>query len=236
MKIWGYWATAGWAVVAFFAGQFVALAAVAWWLRPDSMNVLLGTPYDGKFVTLFILISNPVTAAVLVLAALLLRAQPSDYLALSLPRARDLTVGVVWLVGLIAVSDALLYASGHALVTPFQLQSYDTAAAEGWLPAMLIAAILVAPAGEEIIFRGFLFRGFARTEKDARTAIVVISVMWAVLHIQYDWTGMLQIFVVGLFLGVVRWRSGSTFLTFILHALFNLEGTLETALQIKYFS
>ena len=67
-------------------------------------------------------------------------------------------------------------------------------------------------------------------------AIVVISVLWAALHIQYDWAGMLQIFVIGLFLGFVRWRSGSTLLTFVLHALFNLEGTMETVLFVKFFS
>ena len=47
---------------------------------------------------------------------------------------------------------------------------------------------------------------------------------------------MLQIFIIGLFLGWVRWTSGSVLLTFFLHALFNLEGTIETVLAIKYFS
>jgi hypothetical protein len=119
-------------------------------------------------------------------------------------------------------------------VTPFQLQSYTSAVAEGWLPAMLFAAIIVAPAGEEIMFRGFLFRGWARSERSTWPAIVAISVCWAVLHLQYDWTGILQIFVIGLFLGWTRWRSGSTLLTFLLHALFNLEGTMETVLQIHF--
>jgi uncharacterized protein len=121
-------------------------------------------------------------------------------------------------------------------VTSFQLQSYTSAAAEGWLPAMLIGAILVAPAGEEIMFRGFLFRGWARSERSVWPAIVVISALWAGLHVQYDWTGVLQIFVIGLFLGWMRWRSGSTLLTFILHALFNLEGTLETVAQVHFFA
>ena len=67
-------------------------------------------------------------------------------------------------------------------------------------------------------------------------AIVVISLLWAGLHVQYDWTGILQIFVIGLFLGWTRWRSGSTLLTFLLHALFNLEGTIETVLQMQFFS
>jgi hypothetical protein len=116
------------------------------------------------------------------------------------------------------------------------VQSYTTAAAEGWLPALLLGAVIVAPAGEEIVFRGFLFRGWARSDRTMWPAIVVISLLWAALHVQYDWTGILQIFVIGLFLGWMRWRSGSLLLTFLLHALFNLEGTLETVLQIHFFS
>jgi uncharacterized protein len=159
-----------------------------------------------------------------------------DYLALNWPQTRFVVIGIGWLIVLIAVCDAALYLSGRALVTPFQLQSYTTAAAEGWLLPMLGAAILVAPAGEEIMFRGFLFRGWARPDRPAWPAIVVISLLWALLHIQYDWTGMLQIFFVGLFLGWMRLRSGSVLLTFLLHALFNLEGTLETLAEVHFFA
>jgi membrane protease YdiL (CAAX protease family) len=145
-------------------------------------------------------------------------------------------VGIVALVAVIAIGDALLLLSGRDLVTSFQTQSYATAAAEGWLVPMAAAAIILAPAGEEVMFRGFLFRGWARSERSAWPAIVVISILWAVLHVQYDWAGMLQIFIVGLFLGWIRWRSGSTLLTFVLHALFNLEATVETVLLMRFFS
>jgi membrane protease YdiL (CAAX protease family) len=232
---WGYWATTAWAAVAFLVGQFAALTTVVLW-RSAKLNAIIDTPYDGVLVTLFILISNPITVAILWLAARLARAQAIDYLGLHWPQAREVTRGIVVLIGLIAVSDALLYLSGRDLVTPFQLQSYTTAAAEGWLPAMLVAAIVVAPAGEEVLFRGFLFRGYVQSERSAWPAIVAISLLWAALHIQYDWTGILQIFVIGLFLGWMRWRSGSTLLTLLLHTLFNLEGTLETVLQIRFFS
>src|SRR5580704_5514695 len=235
MKIWGYWTTLGWAILAFLAGQFIGFGLLLW-LRAGSWNVILETPYDGVLVTLFILISNPVTVGVLALAVRFVRADQAEYLALKWPPTRYVTVGIAWLVGLIAVCDALLYFSGRTLVTPFQLQSYTTAAAEGWLLPMAFAAIVVAPAGEEIMFRGFLFRGWARTERSTWPAIVVISLLWAGLHIQYDWTGVLQIFVIGLFLGWTRWRSGSTLLTFLLHALFNLEGTFETLVQMHFFS
>jgi uncharacterized protein len=232
---WGYWATIAWAVVAFLVGQFAALAVVVLW-RAGRINAILETPFDGELVTLFILISNPITVAVLWLAAWLSKSNAADYLGLRWAPARSVMIGLVLLVALIVLSDGLLYFSGRELVTPFQLQSYTTASAEGWLPAMWIAAVIVAPAGEEITFRGFLFRGFATSQRSAWPAIVVISILWAILHIQYDWAGMLQIFIIGLFLGWVRLTSGSVLLTFMLHALFNLEGTLETVLQIKFFS
>lgn len=227
MKIWGYWTTLGWSIVAFLAGQFVGFGVLLWLRRGDWDSILL-TPFDGVVVTIFVALSDPVAIGVLAIAVSLTRSDLSDYFALKWPATRDLTFGVVALVVLIAAGDALLYASGRDLVTGFQLQSYTTAAAAGWLPAMLAAAILIAPAGEEAMFRGFLFRGWVRSPRSVWPAIIVISILWAMLHIQYDWTGILQIFVIGLFLGWMRWRSGSLVLTFLLHALFNLEGTLET--------
>ncbi len=234
-KTWGYWATLGWAFLAFAAGQPVALAVIVVW-HAGALSSLFETPYDGKFVALSVFISTPITVAVLALAVWLARARFAEYLALCWPPTRYVIQGIAWLVGLIAVGDALLYFSGRPVVTPFQEQSYTTAAAEGWLLPMLAAAILVAPASEELMFRGFLFRGWARSDRTTWPAIVVISLLWATLHVQYDWTGILQIFVIGLFLGWTRWRSGSTLLTFVLHALFNLEGMIETALQMRFFS
>jgi len=184
-------------------------------------------------VTIILLVANPITIAVIVFAVLLARADLSDYLAIKWPQRADVVIGLVSLIILIALSDALLYFGGEALVTPFQLQSFKTAEAEGWLPAMLGATIIVAPAGEEVMFRGFLFRGWARSQRTVWPAIVVISLLWAALHVQYDWAGILQIFIVGLYLGWLRLRSGSMLLTFVLHALFNAEGTMETFVQLR---
>jgi CAAX protease family protein len=231
MKIWGYWTTLGWSIVAFLVGQFAGFGALLW-LRGGDWDSVLQTQFDGVLVTIFIAIANPVTIAVLAIAVRIARSDLSDYFALKWPAAHDLRLGIGTLVVLIAVGDALLYLSGRDVVTAFQVQSYTTAAAAGWLPAMFAAAILIAPAGEEIVFRGFLFRGWVRSPRAVWPAVIVISILWAMLHIQYDWAGVLQIFVIGLFLGWMRWRSGSLLLTFLLHALFNLEGTLETLVLI----
>jgi hypothetical protein len=232
MKIWGYWTTLGWSIVAFLVGQFAGFGVLLW-LRGDWDSVLQ-TPYDGALVTIFIVVSNPVAVGVLAIAVALARSDLSDYFALKWPAAHDLTFGIAALVVLIAAGDALLYLTGRDLVTGFQRQSYTTAAAVGWLPAMFAGTIVIAPAGEEAMFRGFLFRGWVRSPRLVWPAIVAISILWAMLHIQYDWTGVLQIFVIGLFLGWMRWRSGSLLLTFLLHALFNLEGTLETLALVHF--
>jgi uncharacterized protein len=233
MKAWGYWTTLGWSVFAFLLGQFVGFGVLLW-LRGGALDSVLQTPFDGVLVTIFIVLSNPVTIGVLVIAVRLARSNLSDYFALKWPSGRDVSLGIVGLVVLIATTDALLYVTDRDLTTQFQLQSYTTAAAAGWLLPMLAAAILVAPAGEEAMFRGFLFRGWVRSSRSAWPAIVVISILWATLHIQYDWAGMLEIFAAGIFLGWMRWRSGSLVLTFLLHALFNLEATLETLAVVHF--
>jgi uncharacterized protein len=234
MRIWGYWGTLGWAFLAFVASQFLALAALLL-LGISDLDSLVNAPFDGKLVTLFIVIANPIMISIIVLAVVAARAPLADYLGLTVPPRRYAGIGVACLIGLIAIGDALLYLGGYQLVTPFQVQSYTTAAAEGWLAALWISAVVIAPAGEEVLFRGFLFRGWARSDRAAWPAIIIISLLWAALHVQYDWTGIVQIFVVGLFLGWIRWRSGSTVLTFLLHALFNVEGTLETVVQVHLF-
>ncbi|HTV34809.1 MAG TPA: CPBP family intramembrane glutamic endopeptidase [Xanthobacteraceae bacterium] len=232
-KILPYLATMAWAVVAFLAGQAAALAVLLRWYHGD-VEALYAAQYDGAVVTLSVLVLNPVIVGVLMFAVRLSGAKPAEYLALVWPPMRTVMAGIIGIVVIIALTDALLFVSGRAIVSDFQTVSYTTAAAEGWLPLMWIATVLVAPAGEEILFRGYLFRGFVRSERSAWPAIIVISLLWASLHLQYDWTGMTEIGVAGLFLGWVRWRSGSTLLTFLLHALFNLEGMLETVAQVKH--
>ena len=116
MKIWGYWTTLGWSIVAFLAGQFVGFGVLLW-LRRGDWDSVLQTPFDGVLVTIFVALSNPVTIGVLAIAVRLARSDLVDYFALRWPSAGDLTIGIAALAGLIVASDALLYLSGRDLVT-----------------------------------------------------------------------------------------------------------------------
>jgi uncharacterized protein len=89
---------------------------------------------------------------------------------------------------------------------------------------------VVAPIGEETMFRGFLFRGWHRAARDAWPVIIVIALLWALSHLQYDAFSMAQVFSSGLVLGWFRWKTGSTIPSMLLHGLLNCESMLETSL------
>ena len=96
--------------------------------------------------------------------------------------------------------------------------------------------VVATPIGEEIIFRGFLFRGWLKSPRDVWPVIVATALLWAIIHLQYDWYVIGQIFVGGVFLGWIRWATGSTILTILLHALINTEGMIETFVDVKWLS
>jgi uncharacterized protein len=94
--------------------------------------------------------------------------------------------------------------------------------------------VIAAPVAEEIMFRGFLFRGWVRSERSAIPGILIISALFAAIHVQYDWFGMLQVFFIGLLLAIARWRSGSTLLTILMHVIANLWATIESMIKVEW--
>jgi membrane protease YdiL (CAAX protease family) len=230
MKIWGLAATLGFAVLAFLFGQAVGIGALSAAMGADPS---LGG-YDGSAITLSLLVGNPVQVVTLALAVQMTGEDLLAYFALDLPRWRDVTIAVAGLAVVILVGDVLTLAFGRDLVPPFQLQIHRSAQAEGALISLWLALIVVAPVGEELLFRGFLFRGFVREPRDALPGILAIALIWSLLHIQYDWFGAGLVFVIGVLLGYVRLYSGSTTLVILLHMLLNLESVLETVVVLGW--
>jgi membrane protease YdiL (CAAX protease family) len=156
--------------------------------------------------------------------------QAADYLGWIVPNPRDAAVMLAVTVALNFGFDALnYYLLGRDLVMPVDINTYRNAreVGEGELVGLWILLVVAAPLSEEIVFRGFLYRGWARSPRDVVPAVVVISALWAMLHVRYDWLLILQIFLFGLVLGWARWRSGSTMLTFAMHAFNNTWTMVE---------
>ncbi len=156
-----------------------------------------------------------------------------EYLAVRRPSRNDLALGIGTLAVFIPVSDSLMYLSGRPIVPEFMVDAWQTA---GFLPLLILALVVAAPVGEELFFRGFLFRGWAESRLGPAGAIVLTSVLWAVIHLQYDWFQISHIIAGGLLLGWLRYRSDSTLLTILLHGLMNLVATIEAAVQVELLS
>jgi membrane protease YdiL (CAAX protease family) len=237
MKPWGRLASFGLGFIAMLAGQIAALFVLGWWLGVG-LSTMPDFSGDGVAVTLIIIVSTPIQLALLAAFAQRSGGSATEYLGLVWPRRSEVVFGVAAIVALIIAGNVLSWLLGKSIVTSFQTDIFRTADAAGWLPALLllVAVVVVTPIGEETLFRGFLFRGWLRTPGEAWPVIIATSALWAIIHIQYDWYVTGQIFAFGLLLGWMRWATGSTLLTILLHALINMEGMFETFLAQKWLS
>jgi membrane protease YdiL (CAAX protease family) len=231
VKPWGRWATLGLGLIALLGGQMVALIVLIRWFGV-SLARWSDLVTDGSLVTVSVCIATVVQVLLLAVMARRTGAGAAAYLGLTAPRKHDLVLGIVAIVIFTAAADGLSALLGHNLVTQFQLDIYRSASATGWLPWLLLTLIVVAPIGEETLFRGFLFRGWHRSPRDVWIVIMATALLWALTHVQYNPYYMAQVFVIGLVFGWFRYNSGSTILTMVLHGLVNLEGTLETVWAI----
>ena len=233
---WGLWATLGWVILAFILSVIAGLVVLLIW-RPDAiMGGGADMLKDGEVISITTIASAVVQVGMLALAARLARWPAGEYLGLVRPATRPALIAIAILIVFLLGYDGLTYLLGRDIVTPFQVDTYRTARDGGTLPLLWLTFVFVAPVAEEIMFRGFLFRGWVRSERSAIPAILVISLLFAAIHVQYDWFGILQVFFIGLLLAVARWRSGSTLLTILMHVLANLWATIESMIKVEWLS
>jgi len=83
---------------------------------------------------------------------------------------------------------------------------------------IIVIAVVIAPVLEEVLFRG-LFQSMLRgVAKNAWTAIILISVLFALLH---PWTHWPALFALSMCLGYAYEKSGSLLRPIFIHSLFN---------------
>jgi len=226
------WAAAG--IVAWFMAQFAVVLVYMAWIGPDADMKKLAT--NGFLLALATILAGPIWVGVMALAARWRGWSAGDYLALSMPKRGEVLVGIACLAPLLIAFDFLGLALGRDVVPPFMRDSYISAQASGALILFFLAVVVVGPVAEEVAFRGFLFRGLSETWLGVAGTLAITSALWAAMHIQYDYIITVQIFVIGLVLGWLRWASGSTLLTIILHVMTNLAATVQAAIKVDWLS
>ncbi len=85
-----------------------------------------------------------------------------------------------------------------------------------------VIAVILAPLWEELTFRGFLLSALAKTRLGFWGAALISNILWASLHGMYSWAGLVSVFVAGLILSWLVWRTGSVKPAIITHAIGNL--------------
>jgi membrane protease YdiL (CAAX protease family) len=144
---------------------------------------------------------------------------PRAALALE-PPARPL----LW-VGAALLSAALLYSSAE--LTLRLIPSTGEAPIQtfvSWPSGMLCFAALgvLLPAGEEVFFRGYLYRAALGLGRGA--AFVLTLLLFIALHAEQswgNWGGLLSIAIAGVVLTALRAASGSALIPAIAHVLYN---------------
>lgn len=231
VKPFGVFGTFAIGALALLAGQLSGIIALSGWygLKLGEVATLA---QDGGALVVFIFVSATVQCVVLFWAASS-RGNAAEYLGYRLPRRGEVVIGIVVLAALIIVGDTVSWLAGRNIVDRFQSDIYQAAINANLLPAMLVAITIFIPIGEETLFRGFLFRGWLKTPQHAWPVIVFTAGLFAIIHVQYDWFLIAQVFAFGVLFGWIRWASGSTILTMVMHAVVNLEGMVETMLTFS---
>ena len=163
------------------------------------------------------IVACPLTVAVLWYAVQMIRRDFTQYLALNWPSSSELLRALV--ITMILLSVAVLAIS---FVGATEISPNPYASAQWGLLTFLIGGCIAVPVAEEFVVRGFMFRGWSESFLGPVGSIVLTSIMWALIHTQYDWFGRSWIFVLGVVLGYLRWRSNSTWLAVIVHSANNI--------------
>jgi membrane protease YdiL (CAAX protease family) len=232
---WKFWGSMGWttlAVVLGIAAQFLVLVLIFAWVDPagemSDSELDLYTSH-GVTISLAAIAVVPAELAIVWAAIRYARVPLTDYLALVRPRARDVLVGIAAILLLLPLADLAAYVLGVPMVPPFVVDAYTTARDTNTLVLLAVALVVAAPLAEEVLFRGFMYRGLSVTRVGVIGAILIPTALWTILHQQYDAFYLGYVFVLGLVFGWLRWRSGSILVPMIVHALVNAAALVQTA-------
>jgi len=156
-----------------------------------------------------------------------------NYIGFKEPLKREWVQWLLILAAFLFLSDGVSWLLHQPIVPPFMVDAYKTASS---LPALLFAIVVVAPIFEEIFFRGFLFQGIRYSRLGPIGAIGITSLIWAVIHLQYDIYGMATVFALGLLFGIARLKTDSIHLLMVMHSFVGLVATMETAFYVSSMS
>jgi len=238
-KIWGPWATAGWGLlillIFFLAQIIVGIVYVIIKLVSDSnispeilMNELQN---DGALLSTGTIAGAIIGVGAVIFFSWIRKGMPvRQYLAIRLVDEKILFkwigIGIIFVIA----ADTLTYVLDRPIVPEFMLEAYKTA---GFIPLLWFAVCVAAPVSEEVLFRGFFLVGFKNSKMGPVIAVLLTSFIWTIIHVQYGWYELSQIFIIGILFGAARIKTGSLKPPVIMHSVLNIIATIEAAIAVS---
>jgi membrane protease YdiL (CAAX protease family) len=86
---------------------------------------------------------------------------------------------------------------------------------------MLFVIGVGAPLSEELLFRGFLFSGLAKSRLGLVGTSILTTLLWTIMHWGYSVFGLIEVLAIGLYFSWLLIRTGSLWTTIFCHAVYN---------------
>ena len=231
-RVWGFWGSALWGIVIFaamFAGQIGGIALMVWHHgAPMTLASMQDVGREPVALALSVIMGLPTTAAVVWLAIRIKGMSFADYLVLRWPSWMQLLLGAIGLILIVVAWETMSRALGREATPGFMTELLKSGRDKGGALILLFAFSFAAPMSEELIARGFLFRGWSESFLRVPGTILLSSLVWTIVHVQYDLYFLAEVFSIGLWFGYMRYRAQSLWLTIVLHALNNLTAVVLT--------
>jgi membrane protease YdiL (CAAX protease family) len=229
---WWWWAAivlVAVAILAQTAGMLIAVTAMAAaepWIGSISLSgealSSLATPAG-----LCVLIVGQLTSLAIIWLAADFRGMRASVLRLRPPYPGVLVCLVAGLVVLAVTNTAEI---ALHWINGTDVFSDSRALASGLLSPLwwgtLIVAVILAPLWEELAFRGFLLSALAPTRLGFWGAALVSNTAWTGLHWGYAWAGLGAVFLGGMLISWLLWRTGSIWIAIVTHALVNVVAVI----------
>jgi len=146
------------------------------------------------------------------------------------PSVRTVLVGLAWMAVLLIPYSLLIYHFQRDAMMR-DLGNFTGMIQSQMWPAYALMIVVGAPLSEELLFRGFLQSSLSQSRLGFAGAALVTTTAWTALHLQYSIYGLIEVFMIGLFLSWMLWRTGSLWTPILLHGIYN--GLQFMAMRLK---
>ena len=153
-----------------------------------------------------------------------------DYLNLFLPKINTVMPFVLLAICFMVAMEYISNIYPEFFYSDFVIESYRQSKN---LPLFYLGVVLLGPIFEEVLFRGFLFKGIEKSSFGSHGAVFISAILFSIVHIQYGvYILLFMMFPIALLLGYARLKSGSLILPILIHMINNLATCVVTHLEV----